>query len=267
MATQNYTLGRGKLFFAPFLPGTQEISGERYLGNTPEWSATIEAENLDHFSSDEGIKELDESIVLSSERTGSFTTDSIRPQNIALFFFGSHDALTVLGEEVTDEKIIGLSKDTFYQLGQTKDTPVGARNLVTLDPVADPPALITLTQEGTPLVHGEDFEIDMATGRIQILEKAPNVVNGADGLVSYKFEDYQRDRIMSGNQPVEGALRYVAANPAGENFDWFMPWVKLAPNGDYALKGDDWQTIPFSVRIMKRADRAAIYVDGRAKFV
>src|SRR5690606_7882681 len=101
----NYTLGRGELWFAQYKQGTQEPGGERYFGNTPEINFTIESETLDHFNSDRGINEKDASIVLSTNRTGSFITDNIDPHNIALFFFGSVSNFTEAGGSVSDEEI------------------------------------------------------------------------------------------------------------------------------------------------------------------
>ena len=72
-----------------------------------------------------------------------------------------------------------------------------------------------------------------------------------------------RDRVISRGQTVEGSLRYLANNPAGANIDYFMPWVKITPNGDFSLKGDEWQTVPFNIEILKKGDLEAIYVDGR----
>lgn len=266
-AQNNYTLGRGRLFFAAFATGTQNPLGEAYIGNTPEFSANIETESLDHFNSDEGIKELDESIVLSATRTGNFVTDNVSVPNLALFFFGNSAALTVEGAEIADEALGTIRKGLYYQLGMSDDTPVGARNLGIHTPSPDggvtPDKPIILMQGATELVYETDFEIDLETGRIRIMEDAPNVTDGDAATVSYKFDAYTRERIMSGNQPIQGALRFVADNPAGKNFDWYMPWVKLSPNGDYALKGDDWQSIPFNVQILKRTTRSAIYIDGR----
>ena len=43
-----------------------------------------------------------------------------------------------------------------------------------------------------------------------------------------------------------------------------MPYVKISPNGDYALKGDEWQQIPFNIEILKKTGFEALYSDGRA---
>ena len=42
-----------------------------------------------------------------------------------------------------------------------------------------------------------------------------------------------------------------------------MPSVKLSPNGDYALKSDEWQQIPFNVEILKPEGMEAVYADDR----
>src|SRR5690606_24730438 len=94
MDMKNYTLGRGKLYFARFLAGTQIPDGFAYFGNTPEFNLTIESEVLDHFSSDEGIREKDDSIPLQVNRTGSLITDNIAVRNIALFYFGDDSIVT-----------------------------------------------------------------------------------------------------------------------------------------------------------------------------
>ena len=96
----NLTLGRGELWFAPYLTGTTTPDGERYIGNSPEFSLTIENENLDHFNSDHGVNEKDDSIVLSTNRTGAFTSDNIGMENLALFFLGEAKTITTAAATV-----------------------------------------------------------------------------------------------------------------------------------------------------------------------
>lgn len=254
----NYTLGRGELHFAKFLPGIATPGGERYIGNTPQFSATIENENLDHYNSDHGVREKDESIALQTDRNASFTTDNIHPDNLALFFFGSKINLAVTGATVTGEEILNLEKGLHYQLGRTEANPVGARAL----DVTTAPIVKDKTTPATIYVAGTDYEINPDLGRITILEGGSIPANGGI-TVDYTTKTSTRSRVISGSKPIEGALHYIADNPAGENFDWYMPWVKLTPNGDFELKGDEWQTIPFNVEILKQSGKEAIYVDGR----
>ena len=256
MATKFLTLGRGELHFAQFLAGTQTPKGERYLGNSPEFNATIETENLDHFDSDHGINEKDASIPLSTNRTGSFTTDNIDPENVALFFFGSKAVLTVAATTVAAELINGVSQGLAYQLGMTDTNPSGARlitSVVVKD--ADTPA--------TTFVLNTDYTVDLALARITIVEGG-GIDEDANLTVAYSISASSKVQIISGSSAVSGALRYIAFNPEGQQLDWYMPYVKLSPNGDYALKGDEWQTIPFSIEILKKTGREALYINGRA---
>ena len=96
--------------------------------------------------------------------------------------------------------------------------------------------------------------------------KSTAVTPNASINVTFAVKASTRDRVISGSDPVEGAMRYIAFNPKGLNFDYYLPYVKITPNGDYALKGDEWQQIPFTIEALKPANGEAIYMDGRPKF-
>lgn len=252
--SNNYTLGRGELHFAQFKTGTQNPRGERYFGNTPELGFNAEQETLDHYGSDHGIRIKDESVILQMDYAGSFMTDNVSPENIALFFLGEHAKLTVsassVAAEVHSEVEVGLS----YQLGTSDATPTGARN------VSD----VVITDADTPAttyVAGTDYVVDESLGRITILGGA--IEDGANLSIAYEVAASTRDTVISRGQSVEGALRYIARNPAGEQIDYFMPWVKITPNGDFTLKGDEWQQLPFNIEILKKGSLEAVYMDGR----
>ncbi len=252
---QNYTLGRGELHFARFKDTVNLIpGGERYIGNSPEltWSASVD--NLDHFSSDEGIKEKDDSIPLQVDRTGSFTTDNVVPANLALFWFGTSELVVTTAASSQAETFNDVEPGLSYQLGTTNANPAGARNVSTV--------VVTDGASGTPVTftEGEDYTVDTVLGRITVIEGGAIEDTMA---VTYAIAASTRERVMSGSQPVEGSLRYIAKNPKGDNIDYFFPWVSLTPNGDYALKGDDWQTIPFNIEIKKKPGLEAVYADGR----
>lgn len=381
MATteQNYTLGRGKVYFSRFKAGTQIPEGFRYIGNTPEFSLTIESENLDHFSSDSGIREKDDSVPLEVTRSGTLTTDSIKPENVALFFFGDSEIVTQSAVAVGTEALTDVLQGHGYWLGvslanptgykgldpntfaiaatgavkatgtltfsgtgsdgdtitigtrvytlrtnptQPNDIDVGATladsalNLIAainggagsgtaygagttphtlVSAVTGGSGIVTITAKtagtggnaiattevgtgtsfasatltggtGTGYAATTDYLVDTATGKIDIVPGG-GIADGADITVTFSVLASTRNRIISGSTPVEGAVRYVADNPKGENFDYLLPYVKITPNGDYALKGDEWQQIPFNMEALKPSDgREAIYMDGRPAF-
>jgi hypothetical protein len=259
MATpQQYTLGRGKCYFSRFLPGTQTPEGYRYIGNTPELALTIDSEELEHFSSDEGIREKDDSVPLQVTRTGNFTTDNIDMENVAMFFFGEASVLTQTTVASTAYPLT-VSPGMHYQLGQSDSNPVGHRGIN--------PTGITVTSDpvGTTFTAGDDYVVNTDTGMLEIPEDSA-IAEDADILVTYAVLASTRDHAVSGSEPVEGAFKFIAFNPKGPNRDYTMPWVKITPNGDYNLKGDEWQAIPFNLESLKPVGKEAIYVDGRPAF-
>lgn len=258
----NYVLGRGKVFLSRLDPTTKEPLGFRYIGNTPEFSLTIEQEELEHFSSDAGIREKDDSISLQVTRSGSLSTDNIVPDNVALFFFGSKSVVADAGEAIVNESHTGVQQGYYYQLGMSVTRPSGARGLAggSVAPVVTDGTGVTTYNETT------DYTVNLATGQLYIVPGGA-IADGSDILVDYTILASTRDRVVSGSQPVECAIQFIAENAKGADLDYYMPYAQIAPNGDYALKGDEWQSIPFSLEVLKRDDREAIYCDGRVAFV
>ena len=265
----NYTLGRGELYFARKDPVTGAMGGERYLGNTPSANLTAEEEKLEHFSSDRGIRVKDKVVTLQVNYTGTLEVDNIDYENVALFFLGETENLTIAQTTVASEQVgvtgVGVEKGMFYQLGMTAGNPAGAKGIIF--PGAAGTAF-ALTNGGTALTSGVDFVVNAELGRIEILEDSENVEEGDILTATYTIAASTRRRVISGSTAVSGSLRYVAYNPEGEQIDYFMPSVTLSPNGDFALKSDEWQVIPFNIDVTKRdADTAAIYGEGRAMTV
>lgn len=257
MATKNYTLGRGKVHFSRFKTGTQVPAGFYYIGNTPEFNLTIESETLDHFSSDEGIREKDDSVPLEVTRTGSLITDNIDPKNVALFFFGEEVTVTQAVVASSTETLEDIKAGHSYKLGVTNNNPTGYFGI-------NPTGFeVEVGGGGAALVAGTDFEMNYDTGMLTFLEGSLLATDGADIDVTFAVRESTRDRVISGSTPVEGAMMYVAFNPKGKNFDYYLPYVKITPNGDYALKGDEWQQIPFTIEALKPTTGEAIYMDGR----
>lgn len=363
MAIGNQTLGRGKLYFSRFKTGTYNPEGYRYVGNTPSFSLNIENETLDHFSSDEGVKEKDKSIVLQTTSTGALVCDDIQLENLALFFFGSSSTLSQSALTSQTETLTDVIPGMMYQLGVTDNNPSGIRSIsnvsaggpvpatgtitfsanpaaddtvtvngttftakasgatgnqfnigadvtatalalknvlnasvvsgvalatytsalgvvtVTYDTVGTAGNSFTLTKVGTNIaVSGAtlaggsstgamtlttDYTVDLDLGTITIVEGG-HIDDGDEVVVTFDQAAKSRNQVISGSTQIEGALKFVADNPEGDNLDYLMPYVRLAPNGDYDLKGDDWLQLSLSVEILKAPSRERIYLDGRA---
>lgn len=351
--TNNYVVGRGRLFFGQFAPNTRRARGELYFGNTPELSLSQDEDTLDHYSSEGGVRVKDDSVTLQTDSSGSFQCDNINGPNLALWFRGEVTSRVEAGSEPAtgtitfanaapvagDSVTIGGNKITFVAAG---DVPVGMEvrtgatigasatnladfiiqnsaalgvtasanaavttitailpgadgNAITLAKVAATPANITVS--GANLAGGSDveetltnvqkgrwyqlgvsaenpqglnnigsvsidgieqddeaanFRVESATGRIYIHSDAPGINEGADLAVSYGVTPGVQEVVIAKGDTIEGALRFIANNAKGANRDYYWPMVRLTPDGDFDLKGDDWQAITFNFEILKR---------------
>lgn len=254
---KNYSLGRGKLFFAPFAPGTMTaVGGQRYFGNTPDFSTSSDSEELEHFDSDNGVNIKDDSVTLSNTRTGSFTTDNISIENVAMFYLGSAASFTQMAA-TAQTTVVKATLGRYYQLGVTEANPVGARHVTNV-------VVTKGTGPGTPVTLTNNFELDLALGRVYIETDAPDVLADDDLTFTFDQEAYTQKRIISSSDEIVGELFFEATNPKGTLLDHFWPYVKISPNGDFALKsGDDWMSIPFNVEFLKKDGRESVYVTDR----
>jgi hypothetical protein len=253
---KEYIVGKGRLFFDKFPAGQVTGEGERYLGNTPELTTSADSETLDHFDSDEGLNVKDESVTIETSLTGQFTTDNISAENIAEWFGGDLEQLTIASAS-GQTQVITAKLGRFFQIGASPTTPNGARNIT----------ITTITKivggMPTPVTASGNFEYDLENGRVYIEPDAPGVEEEDELTVTYGVAAGSRTLIVGKGQEVRGALRFLSKNPVGNQRNYFWPYVKLTSNGDYALKGDDWQTMSFSIEFLKKdATTERVYVEA-----
>lgn len=258
---KNYTLGRGRVFFDRFpqnavVNALTRGNGERYIGNTPEFVTNSTSEDLDHFDSEAGVRTKDDSVQLQLDRAGTFVTDNISPENVSLFFLGEASTLTQAAATGVIDNIAAAGRGRFIQLGVTALNPAGVRNVSNV--------VITKGAGFTTTVAAlNNYQVDEVLGRIYIEANAPDI-NDEAIRITYDVGASTRSRVISGSSAIYGSLRFVADNPKGENRDYFFPYVKLSPDGDYNLKGDEWQQIGFTFEVLKKASNVeAVYIDGR----
>ncbi len=255
MATEgkDYVIGKGKVYFDPFLPGTKTLTGERYLGNTPELSTTSDQETLDHYDADGGLNVKDESVIIESNVTGSLVTDNIDIDNIAAFFGGDVESVVVAGATGLSETFVA-KKGRWLQLGTSTANPSGVREVTN----------VVIEIAGVAVVMLNNYEVDLDMGRIYIEPDAPGVTNGAVLTIEYDVVAGTRKTVVGKGTQLAGALRFISANPIGSQKDFYWPSVKLSPNGDFNLKGDEWQQIPFTFEVLKKdATTERVYIDER----
>ena len=251
--TKKHQYGSGELSFAQFRPNTQTPNLRLYFGNTTELSTTSEQESLDHWDTDHGLRVKDDSVVTQIDQSGSFITDNINFDNIAKFFLGTTATLTQASVPSHVETVT-VDKFGTHQIGVTAARPTGFRKTT-----------LTSAEVGASvLVAGVDYVMDNDRGTITFLEGG-TVEIGDDVELTVAVAASSRQQSISGNQVIEGALHFKSFNPVGEKVDYFFPWVKITPNGDFNLKpGDEWVQLPFNIEVLKKGDLAAVYADGQA---
>lgn len=263
---KSYVLGKGKVFFDRYANGatitaSTQGEGERYLGNTPEFNTSASSEALDHFSSEGGLKTKDDSVQLSLDRTGKVVVDNISKENIALYFIGDASTVAQTAQVGLTTVFTAAARGRFYQLGVSESNPAGLRNVKNVVVKKGAPGYATI------VAASGNYQYDAELGRLYIEANAPDI-NGVDIQVTFDTDASSREQIVSGTDAIYGAMRFVADNPKGANRDYYFPYVKLAPDGDYALKGEEWMQIGFTFEILKKADNIqGAYIDGRPTLV
>jgi hypothetical protein len=254
MATngKQYVVGKGQIYFDPFVPGTFTKTGEDYMGNTPEFSTAQDQSTLDHYDSDAGLNVKDESVVIEQNVTGTLVTDNISVENVARWFGGDVDNVTVAAATaIVETHDVTLGR--YVQLGATTSSPSGARKITNL----------VVKVGATTILQPGNYEADLDRARVYIEPDSTDIADGDTVEFTYDQAATTRTTIIGKGSPVAGSLRFISRNPIGPQKDYYFPYVKLTPNGDYALKGDEWQQIPFSFEVLKKdAATERVYIDG-----
>lgn len=136
-----------------------------------------------------------------------------------------------------EETITDVKRGSWYQLGVTDDLPQGVRGV----------GSVSITG-----VDDESIVIDAANGRFYIKEDADDIVDGDDLEVSYGLSAGVDDIVIARGETIEGEMVFLANNAVGANDNYYWPYVKLSPDGDFSLKGDEWLTMTFNFEILLR---------------
>ena len=257
--TNHYQIPRGRVFFDRF-DALGAKTGERYLGNCPGFTVEIKSEKAEHYSSESGLRQKDMSIVVQVDRTGTLTVDNLSLDNLALFIAGDLSTLAQAADSAVVEEL-DVIQGRYYQLGVTAQSPVGARDISGL-------VVQSTDSSSTLYVEDEDYAVDLALGRVQILVGGAIAATGTPETVecSYALPASAWDLAATGTvSELRGAIRFVADNASGDNRDVYMPSVSLAPTGEMKLVADDTDvnSMAFEIEILTPATGAAIYFSGR----
>ena len=266
MGAENYTLGKGILYFDRYNPDTGTYSGWRDLGNAPSFSFTVTIEKLEHFSSRGGLRVKDKEIISQLTPSCSFTLDEITAENFGILGLAKVDDMTQAAETGVEDTI------TADQIKKNEKLFLKRHHIVYETNGTNNPKVYVSSSTGTALTEGVDFIMtaeDAKAGQITIVDTSADVAAaltaGNSLVVVYDCaaSTMKKIKLFSETQ-ILGRLRFVSDNPTGTQCTFLAKNVSLTPSGDTAFIGDDWSTLSFSAECLKSTDPADVgspYID------
>lgn len=119
-STDNYTLGKGILYFDQF-DALGNLTGERDLGNAPALSFNMTIDMLDHFSSRSGLSSKDKQVTKQITPSFKFTLDEINRENLGMLFYGNMEDVTQAAVDAATTVLPAIvNKNLYYDLGARK---------------------------------------------------------------------------------------------------------------------------------------------------
>lgn len=260
IAGKDYVIGKGIAYAAKHASDnpTSIPQGFRDVGNTPGFTVSIQIDKYEHNSSRGGIGETDLTIATKVTRSGTVTMESMNADNMALLLLGEKSTQSITAGTDVEETFTNVEKGLSYQLGVTSLRPGGVG-------LVSDVAVVTVTGS-TALVLNVDYEIDLTTGFLTLLETGTKVTdaNKAAGIkVTYDNAAQKRSVITSGGTEFVCAMRFNENNPVGENADWLFPYVRLRPNGDFNFISEEVRQMEFQIDILAMPGYAAAYRNGK----
>ncbi|RLJ20802.1 hypothetical protein DJ031_04640 [bacterium endosymbiont of Escarpia laminata] len=251
----NIVLGAGYLYFDEE-DASGNLTGERYIGDTPGFSLSIATEKVDIDSSDGPVAEELVSITKKVKRGGSVGVRDVEGDNLAAFVLGDKSTKTQTSTPVVDEAHT-VDTDRYYQLGASVSNPTGVRNVS---------SVVVTGTGGTPTYTvTSDYVVNAVEGRIYIVPGGA-ITDGTGILVDYTPAANTREQVVSNTSGAKtGALRFVADNTAGANRDLYIPRCEMAPSGDLSFKSrDNAQEMTFDINVQTKTGYAQVYIEGQA---
>jgi len=230
--SKDLSLGAGKLYFDRFdkngLP-----TGERPLGNAPEFTLTTATEKKEKYSSMSAAKGLLQSVVTKITITVKTKLDYFSPANLALALMGEEGVYTQTAKNGLDAKFTKVTQGMFYSLGYK-----AVKNVVVTD-----------TTAATTYVVAADYTVDAKTGRIEIIVDG-NIADDSDIDVTFDIAACAMVKITGGSaSKIEGYLHFVGDPSFGPAYEGEFWRVSVTPDGDLGFITEDWGSIGLSIEV------------------
>lgn len=267
----DYTLGRGRLYFADIdaTTGLPDANGFRFMGNCPEFNVSITAEKLEHKSSQTGLSVTDLEILKSLKVELKFSLDEQNDENMALWSAGEEGS-------ITNPAIAGFSATVMtdaVKLGRWYEI----RNSSGVRAYDIDTSKLTVRRDpsGTPvtLVLNDDYEVNTKMGLIFFLADpaTASLVDGdeidvalsADAGASPVYEV----KALTTTEGLSGCLLFIQENAQGSvQREFRFHEVSISADGDLGLISEEIGVMQFSGSVTKNvlADADSPYYTVRS---
>ncbi|MDQ5985870.1 MAG: hypothetical protein CSYNP_01587 [Syntrophus sp. SKADARSKE-3] len=140
MGSENYYIGKGKVSIAPW-PNSAVAPTYTELGNAPKFEYEMTEETKEHFSSQQGTKEQDAEITITTGYALAMTLDEISASNLKMF---------CRGQQVGDKIYANMDTNRNYAIKFVSDNPTGLNQTIEFHKVK-------LTPQGAFSLISDDF--------------------------------------------------------------------------------------------------------------
>ena len=232
-----YTIGKGCLY----LSDSRNIN-LRQVGNAPGFNVTFEIEKLEHYSSKQGPKTLDESIVTQQKATGQIILDEPNIENVNLFFMGdgAQDKSQTAGTATTVD---------IANVEQGRWSIIGADDISNVV-VEDETQTTTYTLD-------TDYQLDLVNGLICIVEGG-GISNGDNIKVTYDNPAKTIEGVNALKSKTIEKYVYFYGNPDMGVTQKIIGRATISPSGDFSFIQDaEWQQMTLDIEFLEDAN-----VDG-----
>jgi hypothetical protein len=231
--TDNYLLGRGRLYFDRFNSSGQK-QGWIDLGNAPDFSVNISKETLAHYSSRAGLRVKDLEVVKEIASSFQFTLEEFSLKNLELAFLGTSSAAN---------QASGSLSAVGYTAHHDRWTDVGKRKLSNF---------VLKSSGGTATyVLGTDYLVDLDEGMFMALSTG-SITDGATVEVTCDYAAVTQTNIASlSDAAVDGSLKFVGDPATGPKVVIECWKGKLMPSGEIGFISDDWAKFQLQFEVAK----------------
>ncbi len=249
-------LGAGEVYIA-----RTGAPGERYVGDTPGASLSVELEETTIFASDGPQTDRRLLDIQKPRRTFNVTLQDISAANVALWLSGTES--TTPGSAVSDELYPAVAVGYWYQFGGGAGVPaVAASAAVSGKAGKSGSSAISHIDPVGSIQSDTEIAVDYEKGRFKVLKKTALGKDADSGPIRLSYTPVARSRVVSGIDAVYGAVRYLerAATAGASGRNVYIPRARIVASGQWELKSREQ---PQRMELSCEVD-GEIYIDAVA---